>query len=78
MNPKNSNVEVDQTAVAALKILRRHKVEERTTLSRTTIYELVKSGQFPRPIALTKKSVGWLSHEIDDWLKRQITLRDSK
>lgn len=56
----------------ALTILRRKQVEARIGLSRSTIYERIKAGNFPAPISLGAKSVGWLESEIDAWLSSQI------
>jgi prophage regulatory protein len=53
-------------------ILRRKQVEHRTGLSRSTIYEKVGKGEFPAPIRLSAQSVGWLSHEIDEWIAQRI------
>jgi prophage regulatory protein len=53
-------------------ILRRPQVEERTGLSRSTIYARMQFGTFPRPILLGDRAVGWLEHEIDDWIDQRI------
>jgi len=53
-------------------ILRRKQVQNRTGLSRSTIYERVKAGTFPRPISLGPRTVGWLEAEIDHWLSERI------
>jgi prophage regulatory protein len=50
------------------KHLRRRAVEEVTGLSRSTIYELMSRGEFPRPIKLTGKAVAWPETAIADWL----------
>lgn len=39
-------------------IMRRREVERRTGLSRSTIYERIRTGAFPAPISLGGKSVG--------------------
>ncbi len=57
-------------------ILRRRQVQERTGLSRSTIYELVRRGEFPAPIKLTTYAVGWLDSEVDDWLGARSRSRD--
>lgn len=49
--------------------LRRPAVEEITGLSRTTIYNLMSKGEFPRPIKLTGKAVGWPESKIAKWLE---------
>lgn len=52
----------------AEKHLRRPAVEEVTGLSRTTIYEMMKRGEFPRPIKITSKAVAWPESAITKWL----------
>jgi prophage regulatory protein len=53
-------------------ILRRRQVEARVGLSRSTLYASIASGLFPGPIRLSTQAVGWLSHEVDAWLKHRI------
>ena len=57
-------------------ILRRKQVEHRTGLSRSTIYLFIDEGTFPRPVQLGERSVGWLEHEIDEWILSRIEKRD--
>jgi prophage regulatory protein len=61
-----------KTYPAALKIEKRKQVEARTGLSRSSIYQKVAEGTFPKPIRLSAQSVGWLSHEIDEWIEQRI------
>jgi prophage regulatory protein len=56
----------------SLSILRRKAVEARTGLSRSSIYEYIAKGQFPSPIRLGDRAVGWVSDDIDQWLARQV------
>ena len=53
------------------RFLRRADVEEATGLSRSTIYELIAAGDFPKPIRLTKRAVGWPESAITDWLEQR-------
>lgn len=39
-----------------------------TGISRSTLYELIASGDFPRQVKLTKRCVGWRSEEIEKWV----------
>ncbi len=55
-----------------LTILRRKRVEARTGLSRSTIYERIKTGTFPAPVSIGARAVGWLESEVDSWLAAQI------
>jgi prophage regulatory protein len=56
-------------------ILRLPAVRARTGLSRSTIYLRILEGNFPRPISLGVRAVGWVESEIDDWLDQQIQNR---
>ena len=60
-----------------LSILRRKQVEEKTGLSRSTIYQRIQESTFPRPINLGARAVGWLENEIEAWLTACIENRDS-
>jgi prophage regulatory protein len=54
------------------KILRLPEVQELTGLKRTTIYEKMKTGEFPVRIALTTRTVGWIQSEIEAWIESKI------
>lgn len=54
------------------KILRRPAVRAKTGLSDSTIYLRISQGRFPAPISLGGRAVGWLEHEIDEWLEARI------
>lgn len=56
----------------ALTILRRNQVEVRTGLPRSSLYDRIKRGDFPAPIPLGARSVGWLEHEVDAWLADRV------
>ncbi|MBT5242467.1 MAG: AlpA family phage regulatory protein [Rhodospirillaceae bacterium] len=50
-------------------ILRRPDVEKRCGLSRSTIYQLMTEGRFPRPLRLGKRAVGWRESDVASWLE---------
>ena len=50
------------------KIIRRKEVEARIGLACSTIYAMMAYGEFPRPIKIGRRAVGWLSSDIDNWL----------
>jgi prophage regulatory protein len=61
-------------------ILRRHDVERATGLKRSTIYDMMADGRFPKPIPLgagRKGGVGWLESEIASWQAERIAERDA-
>jgi prophage regulatory protein len=53
-------------------LLRRRQVETLTGLRRSTIYERISHGQFPRPIHLGPRTVAWLASEVDGWIAARI------
>ena len=59
------------------RILRRHEVEHKTGLARSSIYELIADGKFPKPVRLTSHSVGWLASEIEAWIAERVAERDA-
>jgi len=46
-------------------------------LSKTKLYELIKSGDFPAPIPLSSNCVRWRSDEVANWMDRQSENRDA-
>lgn len=38
-------------------------------LSRSTIYAMIKRGEFPQPVLLGSRSVGWRNTDIQEWIK---------
>lgn len=57
----------DSTRVAGA-ILRRKKVEQVVGLSRSTIYQRMKDGTFPRQVSLGGRIVGWRASDIELFL----------
>jgi prophage regulatory protein len=49
-----------------------------TDLSRSSIYDLIKNGDFPRPVAISAKRSGWLRSEIAAWMRARIEARDQQ
>jgi prophage regulatory protein len=59
----------------ALAILRRKQVEARTGRSRSTIYQRVADGTFPKPVKLGARAVGWVESEIQEFLRSRVVAR---
>ena len=47
-------------------------VMARTGLSRSTIYHKISIGEFPPPINLSLRSVGWIADEVEEWIGERI------
>lgn len=73
--PEPTVTESNQIPIA---ILRRCRLEVRVGLSRSTIYDKINpkspryDATFPKPIRLGGGAVGWLEHEVTEWLNSQI------
>ena len=50
------------------KLIRKPGVLGKTTLTHSALYALMKSGDFPRPLKLGKRSVAWVETEVDAWI----------
>ena len=53
-------------------ILRLPNVKRRTGLSRSTIYLRIANNDFPVPISLGGRAVGWLEEDVNNWLEEKI------
>lgn len=53
------------------RLYRRTTLEDMLGISRATIYRLMHEGNFPRPIKLGRRAVGWRYEDIEEWLLEQ-------
>ena len=56
----------------SIQIVKLPAVINQTGLGKSTIYLKMSLGEFPKPIRLGKRSVGWISEEIDAWVESRI------
>jgi prophage regulatory protein len=42
-----------------------------TGLSRSTIYALISTDKFPKPIKLSTRAVAWRSSVVQEWIKQR-------
>ena len=52
--------------------LRIKTVCQTTGLPPSTLYAKMAAGEFPKPVKLGKRAVGWISTDIDDWKRQQL------
>ena len=50
------------------RLMRSEEVETRCGIARTTIYRLMRCGQFPEPLKVGPRAVRWPASEIEEWL----------
>ena len=53
--------------MATKQFWRLERVQEETGLSRSTIYGEMAEGRFPKKFPVTKRSVAWLSSDVETW-----------
>ena len=51
-----------------MKVLRLREVLDRVSLSKSTVYRMIGDDQFPKPIKLGGRAVGWIEDEINQWI----------
>lgn len=54
------------------KILRLPQVIEMIGMSKSSIYLAISNGNFPKPIKLSERSVGWTANDIENFIERKI------
>ena len=53
-------------------ILRLRVVMHRCGLARSTLYDKMSKGEFPKPISLGPRAVGWIADEVEQWIQDRI------
>ena len=56
-----------------LQIIRLPQLKALTGLSKTTLYDLIKKGEIPKPIKLGARAVGWLQSDIEAFIASRIS-----
>ncbi|WP_407579517.1 helix-turn-helix transcriptional regulator [Citrobacter koseri] len=58
------------------RFIRLNEVLKRVGLSRTTLYECIKEGRFPKQVRISMRSIAFVESEIDEWIDK--TINDSR
>jgi prophage regulatory protein len=64
-------------AKKTLSVLRLPAVRAKTQLPTSTIYAMMAAGKFPKPIALSANTRGWIEAEVEEFLQARIAERDA-
>jgi prophage regulatory protein len=64
-------------AKKTLGVLRLPALRAKTQLPTSTIYAMMAAGKFPKPIALSANTRGWIEAEVDEFLRARIRERDA-
>ncbi|WP_369919966.1 AlpA family phage regulatory protein [Marinomonas polaris] len=55
-----------------MRFLKLQQVMDKTSLCRSSIYNLINAGQFPKNVTVMGRRKAWLESEIEDWMMRKI------
>lgn len=61
-----------------MRIMRLNEVMSVTGFQRSSVYKYMAHGTFPKAAPLGDRAVGWVSTEIEDWIKARIAERDQR
>ena len=61
-----------------MRFIREPECKSITGLSRTTRWRLEKAGKFPARRKISQNTVGWLSTEIEEWMRSKIGSPDAE
>lgn len=50
------------------RFLVRKDVEDLTSISTSTIYDMMKRGAFPRPVKIGLRRVAWVEADVQNWI----------
>ncbi|MGB6689949.1 MAG: AlpA family transcriptional regulator [Terracidiphilus sp.] len=55
-----------------VRFLRLPAVKQITGLGKTTLYARINAGEFPAPVKLGGRAVGWIEEEVHQWAKERV------
>ena len=64
--------ELQQATTYGLRMIRLPEVRHRVGLGRSTIYVLIKRGEFPAPVPIGPRAVAWVLDDITEWIEAHI------
>lgn len=68
--------EQDRTPPEPRRFLRLPDVKRRTGLSKSTLYDRIRAGTFPKPVPLGGSLSAWVESEVEEWMAARIEQRD--
>lgn len=54
------------------RLIRRKEVQAKTSLGASSIYAMMKNGEFPLCLHLSERRVAWIESEVDQWIADRI------
>lgn len=60
------------------RLIRLEEVKRRTGFQKSSIYNRIAEGSFPRPVPLGDRAVAWVEDEIQEWIDSRISEREKR
>lgn len=60
------------------RLIRLGEVKHRTGYGKSSIYNGIAEGTFPRPVPLGPRAVAWVEDEVQEWIDARIRDRDKR
>lgn len=76
VNRKVSASTVTEEKAPGLKVIRPKELAELLSISIPTLYRMENKGKLPPKRRISKRVVGWLSSDIEQWLKDEAIVTD--
>lgn len=54
------------------RLIRRKEVQTKTGLGASSIYAMMKSGEFPQCLNLSERRVAWIESDVNQWIAKRI------
>ena len=54
------------------RLIRRKEVQAKTGLGASSIYAMMKSGEFPQCLNLSERRVAWIESDINKWIAERV------
>jgi len=61
--------EASRSCATSSRLLRIRDVLAIIGVSRASLYRLLQSGQFPRPVKISERAIAWREQEIAEWVE---------
>jgi prophage regulatory protein len=69
VNTRITSTPPSPVTVGPPRILRVQQVQDRTGLSRTTIWRLERTNQFPKHCRISARAIGWRESDVTRWIE---------
>ena len=53
-------------------LIRPREAMRRCGIGRSTMWKLIKEGDYPKPVKITRRNIGFVEAEVDAWVRQRI------